>query len=239
MENPVMDNAQATKAQMLYDVLREHYGAPVFRGGDDPLEELIATILSANTNDANSGRAFDQLRTAFAGDWDAVRTAPLEAIKTAIRPAGMYNQKAPAIVATLERIKADRGDYDLRFLAALPVAEAMTYLTSLPGVGHKTASIVLLFCFNKAAFPVDTHIQRISQRVGISSRRASPDKIKGIWESLLPSATYYSLHINLIQHGRQTCQALTPRCEVCSLQALCDYYRGAGEWEHDGSATLR
>jgi endonuclease-3 len=143
-------------------------------------KKLIATILSANTNDVNSGRAFDQLCAAFGGDWDAVRTAPLAAIQTAIRPAGMYNQKAPAIVATLERIKAARGDYDLRFLAALPVDEAMAFLTSLPGVGHKTASIVLLFCFNRPAFPVDTHIQRISQRLGISGRRAAPDKIKTI-----------------------------------------------------------
>lgn len=239
MEKVVADNKQAAKAQAIYDLLREQYGAPIFSGDDDPLEELIATILSANTNDVNSGRAFNQLRAAFGGDWDAVRTAPLEAIKAAIRPAGMYNQKAPAIVGTLERIKADRGDYDLRFLAALPVAEAMAYLTSLPGVGHKTASIVLLFCFNMAAFPVDTHIQRISQRVGISGRRASPDKIKEIWERLLPAAIYFPLHINLIRHGRETCQALTPRCELCLVQALCDYYQGAGEWRQEGGGIER
>ncbi|MBP6440629.1 MAG: endonuclease III [Caldilineaceae bacterium] len=220
----------AAKAQAVYALLQEHYGEPRFSGCDEPVDELIGTILSANTNDVNSGRAFDQLQAAFGGDWDAVRTAPIDAIKTAIRPAGMYNQKAPAIVATLERIKADRGDYDLRFLAALPVDAAMAYLTSLPGVGHKTASIVLLFCFNRAAFPVDTHIQRISQRLGISGRRAAPDKIKGTWEELMAPATFYSLHIDLIQHGRKTCQAQTPRCEVCPLQALCDYYMGAGEW---------
>ncbi len=132
--------------------------------------------------------------------------------------------------AHFDHVMADRGDYDLRFLAALPVDAAMVYLTSLPGVGHKTASIVLLFCFNRAAFPVDTHIQRISQRLGISGRRAAPDKIKGVWEELMAPATFYSLHIDLIQHGRKTCQAQTPRCEVCPLQALCDYYQGTGEW---------
>lgn len=222
------------KAQAVYALLKEHYGEPVFHAGDDPLEELIATILSANTNDVNSGRAFEQLLAAFGGDWDAVRTAPLDTIKTAIRPAGMYNQKAPAIVATLDRIKADRGDYDLHFLAALPVDAARAYLTSLPGVGHKTASIVLLFCFNGAAFPVDTHIQRISQRLGISGKRASPEKIKEIWEAAMNPATFYPLHLNLIRHGRQTCQALNPRCEICPLQELCDFYQGGGEWRGAG-----
>ena len=104
------------------------------------------------------------------------------------------------------------------FLGEMPAAEAAAYLTALPGVGHKTASIVILFCFNGAAFPVDTHIQRISQRLGISSRRASTERIKALWESLLPPATFYPLHLNLIRHGRQTCKALQPRCELCPLQ---------------------
>jgi endonuclease-3 len=225
-----MNTLLQQKAQRIYDGLVEHYGMPQFSPGSDPLAELIATILSANTNDVNSGRAYDQLVAAFGGDWDAVRTAPLDAIKEAIRPAGMYNQKAPAIVATLEEILRTRGEYDLRFLADLPVDEALAWLTALPGVGFKTGSIVLLFCFNGAAFPVDTHIQRISQRTGISGRKANPDKIRLIWQSLLPPETFYPLHINLIRHGRQTCQALRPRCEVCPLQEQCDYYRGEGEW---------
>lgn len=222
--------ALSDKAWTIYHKLIEFYGLPVFEGGDDPVDELIATILSANTNDVNSGRAFAQLRAAFGPNWDAVRTAPLDAIKDAIRPAGMYNQKAPAIVATLEAILQDRGAYDLRFLAGLPAEEALAYLTALPGVGHKTASIVILFCFNGAAFPVDTHIQRISQRLGISPRKAGAEKIKRIWESLLPPETYYPLHIDLIRHGRQTCQALNPRCALCPLQDDCDYYQGVGEW---------
>lgn len=220
----------SAKAWWVYQALVEHFGAPQFDGGGEPIDDLISTILSANTNDANSGRAFDQLVAAFGGDWDAVRTAPLDAVKEAIRPAGMYNQKAPAIVATLERLHADRGGYDLRDLADLPAAEALAYLTTLPGVGHKTASIVLLFCFNGAAFPVDTHIQRISQRLGLCRRRASPEKIKYIWESLLPPETYYALHLDLIRLGRQVCRALEPRCAVCPLQAQCDYFRGSGEW---------
>jgi endonuclease-3 len=224
-----MDDLQA-KAWAIYNTLLDHYGTPVFIPGDDPMDELIATILSANTNDVNSGRAFDQLKAAFGANWEAVRTAPLDAIKTAIRPAGMYNQKAPAIVATLDEVLRTRGEYDLRFLADLPVDEALAWLTALPGVGFKTASIVLLFCFNGAAFPVDTHIQRISQRTGISGRKANPDKIRLIWQARLPPETYYPLHINLIRHGRRTCQALRPQCDVCPLQDLCDYFQAAGEW---------
>jgi len=224
------DALARAKAWTVFHTLIDHYGTPAFPGGDDPVDELIATILSANTNDTNSGRAFDQLKATFGDDWDVVREAPLDAIKQAIRPAGMYNRKAPAIVATLERIKADRGAYDLGFLAGLPADEAQAYLTSLPGVGLKTAGIVLLFCFNGAAFPVDTHIQRITQRLGISSPRANPDKIKGIWESLLPRETFYPLHINLIRHGRQTCQALHPRCDACPLQGVCDFFRRTGEY---------
>lgn len=226
--NAPVDELRA-KAWAVHQTLIEHFGKPEFVGGDDPVDELIATILSANTNDTNSGRAFDQLKAAFDG-WDAVCRAPLDALKTAIRPAGMYNQKAPAIVATLARIKADGGDYNLDHLARIPAEEALAYLTTLPGVGHKTASIVILFCFNGAAFPVDTHIQRISQRLGISRRRATPDKVKRIWEQLLPPETFYPLHINLIRHGRQICQALQPRCSSCPLQRACDYFQGKGDW---------
>jgi endonuclease-3 len=222
------------KAQQVYDRLIDHFGQPTWTAEADAnstvVDELIHTILSANTNDVNSGRAFAQLKARFGDDWDAVRMAPLAEIKAAIRPAGMYNQKAPNIVATLEKIRAEQDGYDLRFLATLPVDEAVAYLTTLPGVGHKTASIVMLFCFNRGAFPVDTHIQRISQRLGVGSRRASPFQFKKIWEALMPPETYYTLHINLIQHGRTICEARVPKCDICPLQDLCDYYNGVGEW---------
>lgn len=218
------------KADAVFLRLNDAFGRPEWSGGDDPVDELIWTILSANTNDANSGRAFRQLQAAFGEDWDAVRTAPLDAIKDAIRTAGMYNQKAPRIVETLERIRVVRGGYNLDHLAEMDLDEAQSFLTALPGVGHKTASIVLLFCFNRGAFPVDTHIQRISQRLGISRRKDSPEKIKGIWERLLPPDTYYPLHLNLIRHGREICDARAPKCEICPLQDLCDYHGRTGAW---------
>jgi endonuclease-3 len=216
------------QAQAIYDGLKQAFGEPQWEGGDNPVDELIWTILSANTNDTNSGRAFRQLKATFGDDWEDVRLAPLDAIKDAIRIAGMYNQKAPAIVATLTRIREQEGSYTLDHLATLELDAAMRYLTSLPGVGHKTASIVLLFCFNRPAFPVDTHIQRISQRTGIAGPKDSPEKIKRIWESLLPGAVYYPLHLNLIRLGREICHARGPKCEICPIQHVCAYAAQTG-----------
>lgn len=219
------------KAQAIYLRLNRFFGEPIWAPCPDAVDELIATILSANTNDINSGRAFAQLKARFGDDWDAVRLAPLDEIKAAIRPAGMYHQKAAHLVATLEQLKREQGDYTLAHLATLPVQEALAYLTRLPGVGHKTASIVLLFCFNLGAFPVDTHIQRISQRLGVEHRRASPEKIKASWEALLPPSSFYALHLNLIRHGRQICLARLPKCALCPLQTVCDYFNNTGEWQ--------
>jgi len=224
------DNSLRAKAEEVYARLLEAYGEPQWQPGQNALDTLIGTILSANTNDVNSGRAFRRLKERFDDGWDEVRVAPLDDIKEAIRTAGMYNQKVPHIVGTLERVRQDWGDYSLEHLAETPVDEALAYLTSLPGVGHKTASIVLLFCFNKGAFPVDTHVQRITQRLGVSRRNASPEQIKRIWEELMPADTYYALHLDLIRHGRETCLARGPRCEACPLQDLCDYYGQRGEW---------
>jgi endonuclease-3 len=224
----------AERAWAVYGALADRYGEPVFSPISDPTEApiavLVGTILSANTNDVNSGRAFDALFALAGGDWETVRTMPVDQIKEAIRPAGMYNQKAPNIVATLERVKGDLGSYDLGGLADQPIEDSLAWLTSLPGVGHKTASIVLLFCFNLASFPVDTHIQRISQRVGIADAKASPEAIKRRWEALIPGRTFYALHLNLIRLGREICGARSPRCERCPLQRDCDYALRRGAW---------
>jgi endonuclease-3 len=222
---PLGTDEQRRHAEAIDAALVAHYGAPLFEPGEEPLEMLLGTILSANTNDTNSGRAFDQLKALAEGDWDSIRTMPLQPIIDAIRPAGMYHQKAPHIVGTLEQLKSTRGGYALDDLATMPLDEAMALLTSLPGVGHKTASIVLLFCFNRPAFPVDTHIQRISQRTGLAAPRATPAAIKALWESLLPGERYYALHLNLIRLGREVCRAQAPRCGVCPIQPHCAYGR--------------
>ena len=223
------------KARKTYELLVEEYGEPEWNPSRSGFEQLIQTILSANTNDRNSGRAFERLKTRFAGDWDAVRTAPLEEIKEVIRIAGMYNQKAPHIVETLEILYRETGRYSLDHVREMAPAAAQTYLQRFPGVGHKTASIVLLFAYGMAAFPVDTHVQRVTQRLGMSGRRAAAEKIKGIWEKALPEETYYCLHVNLIRHGRSVCSARTPRCGVCVLNGDCDYIARAGDWEEGPS----
>ena len=231
-----VDLKTARRARQVYELLLAEYGEPPWRPHRSGFEQLIQTILSANTNDHNSARAFGTLKQRFADDWDAVRTAPLAEIKEAIRVAGMYNQKAPHIVETLEILHREEGQYSLDHIRAMEPEAAQTYLQRFPGVGHKTASIVLLFSYGMAAFPVDTHVQRQSQRLGVSGRRASAEKIKEIWEAALPAATYFGLHVNLIQHGRTVCQARTPQCAHCVLQDGCDYRGRVGAWS-DGPAS--
>ena len=228
---PGESDALRQKAESVYARLNEFFGQPQWTGGEDPVDELIWTILSANTNDTNSGRAFRQLKATFGDDWDVVRTAPLQAIKDAIRTAGMYNQKAPRIVETLTLIKELEGAYNLDHLATMEVPQALAYLTALPGVGHKTASIVLLFCFNRGSFPVDTHIQRISQRLGISGRRDSPREDQGdLGEvaaagDLLPVTSQPDPAWARNSVARATQSAKYARCRV-----VCDYYNREGEW---------
>ncbi|MER2600031.1 MAG: endonuclease III [Caldilineales bacterium] len=216
--SPMQHKAERIRAQLL-----AHYGHPDWRPDFAPVDELILTILSANTSDVNSGRAFQQLKATYA-DWHEVLAAPLPELVTVIRPAGLAPSKAPRLQAALRRILQEQGDFTLDFLAAWPVDEALAWLTQLEGVGHKTASIVLLFCFGKAAFPVDTHVQRVTQRLGLAGPHDHPAKIKTLWESLVPATWFYDLHLNLIRHGRTLCRARTPLCTACPLQADCRYY---------------
>src|SRR5512143_2070187 len=190
----------------------------------DPLDELINTILSQNTNDLNRDRAYRALRSTFP-TWAAVRDAPTQQVVEAIKPAGLANQKGPRIQKVLERITAERGELNINFLADLPVPEAKAWLTSLDGVGPKTASIVLLFALGKPAFPVDTHIHRVTGRLGLIPPKTSADKAHGLLEELVPPEWYHSFHLNVIEHGRQVCKAQRPLCAKCVLQKYCDYFQ--------------
>jgi len=189
----------------------------------DPVDELINTILSQNTNDLNRDKAYRALRSALP-TWAAVRDAPVKTVIAAIKPAGLANQKGPRIQKVLQRITAERGELQLDFLRAWPVDEAKAWLTSLDGVGPKTASIVLLFALGKPAFPVDTHIHRVTGRLGLIPPGTSADKAHTLLEALVPPEWYHPFHLNVIQHGRQVCKAQRPRCEVCVLQKQCDYF---------------
>ncbi len=190
----------------------------------DPLDELINTILSQNTNDNNRDRAYRALRATFP-TWEAVRDAPTSKVVAAIRPAGLANQKGPRIQKVLRRITAERGELDLNFLRDLPTEEAKAWLTSLDGVGPKTASIVLLFALGKPAFPVDTHIHRVTGRLGLIPPKTSAEKAHDLLAEIVPPEWYHSFHLNVIEHGRQICKALRPQCEQCVLQRYCDYYQ--------------
>ncbi|HTP11079.1 MAG TPA: endonuclease III [Anaerolineae bacterium] len=190
----------------------------------DPLDELINTILSQNTNDLNRDRAYHALRAKFP-TWEEVRDAPTGQVITAIKSAGLANQKGPRIQQVLRRITAERGELDLNFLRDLPTDEAKAWLTSLDGVGPKTASIVLLFALGKPAFPVDTHIHRVTGRLGLIPPKTSADKAHDILAELVPPEWYHSFHLNVIEHGRRVCKAQRPLCAKCVLQKYCDYFR--------------
>lgn len=194
---------------------------PVSNEASDPVEELVLTILSQNTNDANRDRAYASLLETF-GSLDAVRQQPVDAVAAAIRVGGLHRQKAQAILHALERIIEDQGTLDLGFLGDLPMDEALAWLLRLPGVGEKTAGIVLLFSFRRPFFPVDTHIRRIATRLGLLGDRDDPHE--RLNRLLPPDALLMRrLHLHLIDHGRSVCKARTPQCSSCYLAARCAY----------------
>jgi len=205
--------------------LLEAYGEPHWRNKLPPLDELISTILSQNTNDDNRDVAFQRLRERFSS-WEAVRDADPDEVIEAIRPAGLANQKGPRIQAALRAITEERGELDLTFLRDQAPDEVRRWLTKFKGVGPKTAAIVMLFSLDLPAFPVDTHIHRVSGRLGLRPESASADKTHEILADLFPPETYYAAHLNLIRHGRQVCKARKPDCANCVLTDLCDYYAG-------------
>lgn len=214
--------SRRTKALLIHQRLLDAYGEPFWRTPLPALNELISTILSQNTNDVNRDRAFERLRQVFP-TWEAVRDAPAEEVIGAVRVAGLSNQKGPRIQNVLRQITAERGDLDLAFLADLEPAEVKRWLLRFKGVGPKTAAIVMQFALNMPAFPVDTHIYRLSGRLGLREPRISADRAHVVLGELFPPETYYAAHLNIIRHGREICQARKPRCSECFLNDLCPY----------------
>jgi endonuclease-3 len=192
----------------------------------DPVSQLVCTIISQNTNDNLRDQAYEALRQRFP-TWEEVRDAPVEEIIAAIQIAGLGQTKAPRIQQALRRITAERGKLELDFLRDMSVQDAKAWLTAMNGIGPKTAAIILLFSLGMPAFPVDTHVHRVSRRLGLIPPQASREKAHGLLEAILPAETYYAFHLNLIQHGREVCLARKPRCELCTLRDLCDYYQTA------------
>jgi endonuclease-3 len=234
------------------DRLAEANGRPVWRPRLDPTSELVLTILSQNSADTNAEVAFAALRDAYPSapassnataapnalpgwggrglpdlpppNWSAVEAAPLAELIEVIRPGGLGPQKAPRIQAALRALQANGGSYSLEFLASMPPLEARDWLAAIPGIGKKTASVVLLFSFGVPLMPVDRHVHRVSQRIGLIPPKTDPDGAHDLYLAMLQPDRMYEAHVSLITHGRRTCHAQRPDCEHCPLAPRCRYF---------------
>jgi len=221
----VVEDAIAEKFEHVERLLDMVYGPRVLRANGDPIAELIGTILSQNTSDTNTARSLASLRAAFPA-WEDVMEADTGDVVDAIRSGGLANRKAPRIQAVIREVIARRGDTDLTFLREMPIDEAKAWLTSMHGIGPKTAACVLLFSLGRPAMPVDTHVHRVSRRLGLVPPKTSPERTQLALEALLgddPDRTY-AVHVEMISHGRQVCRALRPQCDSCPLREHCDYF---------------
>lgn len=202
------------------EFLGKEYGPVKWRPRHEAASELVSCILSQHTSDANSGRAFVNLMKTF-GSLDGVAEAPVELVEEAIRSGGLAKVKAPRIQAVLKQVVQEVGSYDLSFLAEMPLDEAKAWLRKLPGIGPKTAAITLCFSLGMPAMPVDTHIYRVTKRLGLIGEKVTADKAHDILEALVAPHDVFAFHVYLIRHGRQVCKALRPRCDQCVLAWGC------------------
>lgn len=228
--NSPSDPALFKKAQRVYGILKDFYGIPEWRKPLPPIDELVSTILSQNTNDINRDVAFHRLKEKFPR-WEAVRDAAEDEVIDAIRPAGLANQKGPRMQAILRQITEERGKLDLDFLKSKNREEAHPWLSRFNGVGPKTAAIVLQFSLDIPAFPVDTHIYRVTGRVGLRPEKMNVEKTHAWMERLFLPEQFGPGHLNIIRLGRDICHPRNPECGRCPLNFHCDYY---SELKNDG-----
>ncbi len=220
-------NELRAKTARVEGALTEAYGARVWRAEnyqDDILGALVATVLSQNTSDLNSGRAYASLRLAFPGGWEDVRTASVTAVADAIRAGGLANIKAPRIQAILQDVYERNGRTDLDHIRLWDDAAIRDYLRSFHGVGAKTAACVLMFNLGRPVLPVDTHVHRVSRRLGLIGPTVTADQAHDLLPRLLDDDRIYSFHVHLIEHGRRTCHSQKPACAACPVQRECDFY---------------
>ena len=213
--------------QTILDRLEKIYGETHRVSRYDPLEELVCCILSQHTTDATSFPAFDRLRKKYP-EWQGVVDAGPEKVAEIVRKAGLANQKAKNIIRSLEEIKRRTGGYSIDHLRAMPMREAREWLTELPGVGPKTASIVLCFSFDMGAIPVDTHVYRVSTRLGVIPESADENKAHDLLLDIVEPGLAFRFHTALILHGRRLCKAPVPLCDECPLQDVCPWFKKVG-----------
>ena len=210
------------RALLIHQTLLTAFGEPIWRNPLPAVDELVSTILSQNTNDINRDHAFEALRAKFP-TWESVRDPKTEDVIAAIKTAGLANQKGPRIQQVLRAITEERGSLNLDFLAGLPIEEARSWLTKFNGVGPKTAAIVLCFSLGMPAFPVDTHVYRVTGRIGLRPEKMTVEQAHPHLESVFPPETYYAAHLNIIRLGREVCHARKPNCPQCPVIKLCGY----------------
>ena len=215
-----LPNATTRRLRAIHARLAKRFGPLAPPRAVDPLDELILTVLSQHTSDLNAERAFADLRAAFP-TWDAVVRAPAARVADAIRSGGLANTKAPRIQTILEEVRVREGAFALDRLRDLSDAEARDYLISLPGIGPKTAAVVLSFALGRDAIPVDTHVHRVTRRLGIVPDEASAERADGLLHDLVPDGLRTPLHVAFIRLGREICRAPVPSCRVCPLKDLC------------------
>lgn len=238
----VSNPAERAQAALIVSRLETLYGRPEWKPKLDPLDELIACILSQHTSDINSFRAFDRLKTKYP-TWQAAVGASVQDVADTIRCGGLADSKAPRIQGVLRAIEAKHGALELTFLKSMPDADARAYLMSLPGVGPKTAAIVLCFAMGRDVLPVDTHVFRVAWRLGLIAKKIGEARAHDALQSQIAPDMTFRFHMALIQHGRKTCKAITPRCPLCPLTELCSFYQdsrkpGCAEQNAGADTTL-
>lgn len=221
---PEMTTNLTSLASRVYERLLGQFGLPIWREPQPAMDELISTILSQNTNDRNRDVAFNRLHSTLPA-WEAVRDAPLEQVIDAIRPAGLANQKGARIQQVLRQITEERGSLDLDFLREMTAEEAHAWLMKFKGVGPKTAAIVLQFSLDKPAFPVDTHVFRVSGRIGLRPEQMTVEQAHPHLAGLFLPEQYGPAHLNLIRLGREICHPHKPECGRCPVNDICRYYQ--------------
>ena len=218
---PAPSAADRRRVRTILGRLQTYFGELLPPRVSDPLDELILTVLSQHTSDLNAERAFADLRAAFPGGWPQIEAAPTRSVADAIRSGGLADSKAPRIQAILAQIHEREGAYDLARLRALDDEQARDYLMALPGIGPKTAAVVLSFALGRDALPVDTHVHRVSKRLGLIPAKATAERADRILHDLVPQGSRTPLHVAFIRLGREICKAPTPRCSQCPLADLC------------------
>ncbi len=217
-----MPAPQGAKLEKIIEVLEREFGVPRWEGRKDPLGTLIGTILSQNTSDTNSHRAYASLRERFP-EWEDMLEADVEDIADAIRVGGLANQKAIRIKEILGWIKGTYGKLSLDFVCDMDTEEVIRTFTGLKGIGLKTVNVMLLFACGRDVFPVDTHIHRVSGRLGLIPPKTPPEKAHELMARMVPEGKSYSLHLNMIKFGRTVCGAQNPKCHICPLFNECTY----------------